>query len=306
MPISLAESFGDNPVSQSAEEPVEEAIVDETEGNIEESTEDVSEEVAEETAEEPSRTKFSYKRGDEDIEEDLTDEEVLMRVSRYRNAEERAREVAEKEKKINEIQETLQKQYEALKGAKDDPVALLKSLGVDFDDIAKKHALKQYEIDQMSPEERESYNNKIKLQDLEAKEKRRIEEDALRKRHEEDEKALNEYNAWGEALADKSGLKEFRYAKNMFFGEFANNRDKSNEELMDIVKKNFVEDTSNYIASLPQDQIMDTLGKDTVYKIVKAYSATKPKSNIIKGKSVSKKSKQDKFFSDLDSAFEAS
>jgi len=108
-----------------------------------------------------ARKKFKFKVDGAEIEEELSDNDVHVRLQKALAVEKRFQEVAGQRKQIEE----------ALKAIKSDPARALKELaGIDLDEWAEQRLTERYQEAMMPEEQREMAALKKKIADYEARE----------------------------------------------------------------------------------------------------------------------------------------
>lgn len=137
-----------------------------------------------------------YKAIIDGVEEEVNPEDLVKEYQKYKSSDKRFKEAAELRKQTEEMISQLQPVLEAIQSLEKDPWALHKSLGVNYDELATNYAyekaLKEYEAQNMSPEEKriKQLEEKLNAYENEYKKRKELEEQEANKRKEEEEKVL--------------------------------------------------------------------------------------------------------------------
>lgn len=277
-----------------------------------------AEEPAEQTVDPAKeKRKFKYKYNGEEFEEELTEDEIAYRVSKYRGAEEKFREAAEDRKEMQKVKVELDKKYDAVMKAKEDPIGYLKELGLDFDKLSTEHVTKLFELESMTPEQKEAYEAKKELAELK---KKNAENQKTREQAEADAqvaKEIDQYNKRTISILDAFNLPKDRNTALRVIDEFKNDfyyetqakqkgeyfQPRSDEEIAKAVRDNYSNEMTGYIGSLDGEDLLNTLGKDTVSKVIDAYMKGREKPKVTIGDKPVRKKKEKKIVGSLDEAF---
>lgn len=301
---TLAESFRTQPVEPQEEKTVEEPVSEEV---VEEPV--VEEKIPEDIQKEIGAIyRVKYRKGEQDVEEEIDDKKLTEVFGKAAYVEKEMEEVAKTRKDLEKATEAVKKQYEAIQNVKTDPVKAFKELGLDFDSVAKKTVLEQFEYEQMTDEQKAAYDAKKKLQEYQDKEKSWKEGEQKRVTEEENKKAIAMYQAWADKLAKESNLPYNEYLLDRFYAEFNRDRIKQafrkDDELISAVKEGFSKEMDEHIKKAPDETLLDLLGKDTVSRVVKLYTKSKERPDPVEADAPAKKRKKKEFFNDIDSAFD--
>lgn len=128
---------------------------------------------------EVQRLKFRLKVDGEEIEEELDEHELTIRLQKGLAADKRFREAAQRTREINEL----------IEKAKSDPDAFLKHLGLDPIEYAERKLERELERAQMTPEQVELEEARQRLQEYEQRE-RQLKEEQERRQWAEYEKQI--------------------------------------------------------------------------------------------------------------------
>ena len=254
-------------MEEKKEEVVQEVEATETEAPAEATQEEVK---AEEVKQELIRQLKLKVDGNEEVMElpfEVNKEQaewLANKIQPTRAAQKRFQEVAEQKRTI----ET------ALKNAKNDPAAALKTLGVDAQQFAEQYMEQIIREQDMSEEERRIAAAERRVAELEAQNKAR--EDALIKKQQEEQynasmtqitKQINE--ALESSDLPKSNTTQKRMAEYMMMN-LQNGVELPMGSIVELVKEDYLNDIKEMFGSASGDQLINLFGEEVTNKIRKS------------------------------------
>lgn len=183
-------------------------------------------------------------------------------------------------RRFNEAAQMRKEAEAQLARLKEDPWAVLKEIGVDVDEVAKKRVLTTFEEQQLTPEQKELRKALADVERLKGEQKsmaekahqERVREETERSQKEYGEKFLDALKKIGQPLGANSGWAVQRMAT-LELANLEQGLNLTADELAQAVKDDIAEEHKSVLAGLEGDALLDYLGEDTWKSVVKAASA---------------------------------
>lgn len=216
------------------------------------------------------------------VEQDVNQEDLIKDYQKYKSADKRFQEAAQLRKQAEEYISQWQPTLEALMTLDKDPWAVHKHLGMNYEDIATNYAyekaMRQYEEENMSPQEKRIKQLEQKLSSYESETKKRQEQESKlseeRKKQEQEKyyaEAIQKIDSDILGAIQKSGVKPTPRLIARIADEISNHLEAKGELLSaDIALRNVRNEVSNYS---PEELI--ALLKDEHLEKISAYRASK-------------------------------
>lgn len=215
----------------------------------------------------PVKKKFKYKADNQDVEEELSDEEITSRLSLAKAAHKRMSEAA-----------TIKKQTEQfIKLLQENPMAVLNNEKImgqkKFREIAEQFIYEQIQQESMTPEQREAIEKDKRLSDYERREKEQ------REQHEQNQ--LKQLESHYVQQFEKVMIEAFQSTnlpKNPFtvkrMAELMQKNlqyklDLPPQELAKLVKEDMQNEQKHLISSASAEQLIEMFGEEITNKIRK-------------------------------------
>lgn len=169
----------------------------------------------------------------------------------------------------------LRKQAEEI--LKADPIEFFKRAGKDGRQWAENFLLEQIKLEQMSPEQKEAHDNKMKLQQMENERKLQTANAAKQEQEAERIGFVKKYDAiFTEALGKVSLPKTAYTVKRMAELQATNLKNKLNldaDQLAKVVREDYMAERTQLYGGMEGEQLLEMVGTDIVKKIQKALIA---------------------------------
>jgi hypothetical protein len=214
-------------------------------------------------AAEAALKKYKVKVDGEEIE---VDENELLRGYQMRKAS---------DKRFAEATQARKQAEEFVRLLKTDPTKVLShpSIGHDVKKLAEDYLLAELEKEMMTPEQRQLKEYQQKLQQYEEMEKRQKEEYQNRQKEAVKQRYQQEYNQQIVGALENSGLPKTEHTVKRMIHYMYNALEKGYElnanDVVDLVKKDYIEDTKSLYSGLDSEALIKILGDDVAKKLRK-------------------------------------
>lgn len=211
------------------------------------------------------KRKFKLKVDGEEFEEELSDDDIRIRLQKDKAADKRLQEAAGERKKLAAALDFLRK----------NPKEALKQFGHDFDKLAQEHIAQLYNRETMDPAERERQDLQEKLKTYEQKEAERTKTEETQKQQAHREKVWSEMQEGFVQALDKVGYDK-GFAKSTLLPIMADVQEAALEAGVDLSPDEVAHETTKRLevihkkqmASLKGEALMKYLGDDAVNDII--------------------------------------
>ncbi|TGM95037.1 hypothetical protein EHR02_00090 [Leptospira levettii] len=247
-----------------------------------ENQEDEDEEEPEKEPKETKKVESEKKEVKEPKKEEISKDSVKVKI----NGEEKEIPVEELvksyQKGIGADQKFLEasrmrKQAEhALEVIRSNPFEVLEKMGIDVEELAEERLYRKIQLEQMTPEEREAYENKERLRKYEEMERQKREEEEHQRFLEKKAMLLKASLHQIQEVMEKYDLPKEPYVLKKFTSlmnkAISNRMSYSFEDLVPLVKEELAKDEKYYLNQYKKkdiDSLINYLGEDTVKEIQK-------------------------------------
>lgn len=178
--------------------------------------------------------------------------------------------------RLQEAMQARKQSEEFVRLLKDNPIQLLSDprIGVDIKKLAEDFLLEEIKKEQMSPDQRELSEAKKKLQKYEQWQKQQEEEQIKQKDAQLVEHYQKSYQTEIIDALETSGLPKTQATVNRMIYYMSqalqNGYEMGAKDVVDIVKKDYMQETKDLYANMPEDKLYELLGDDLAKKVVKA------------------------------------
>lgn len=215
----------------------------------------------------PAKRKFKYKADNQDIEEELSDDEIANRLSLAKAASKRMQEAAATKKQTEQLLRALQEN--PLEVLNDDRIMGQKK----FREIAENFLIEQLKLEQMSPEQRLQMERDRELQHYKEQEKLRQQEQEQQKMAGLEKQYIEKFEKTIIDALQSSGLpknpKTVASMARLLQLSIKNGIEADSKILAQMVKDEYQTDLKSIIGDLEAEQLLAMFGDDIANKIRK-------------------------------------
>jgi len=222
---------------------------------------------AEETAarKEAERRRYKLRLEGKELEEELSDDEVSVRLQRAHAAE----------KRIHEANSLKQQFEEALKYGKENPVeAFEKLFGVKFDQLAESRLQSRYEEAILPEHEQEKLKLQRELDGLKKREADRVQQEQMRARQEFEQQVQADTEREFIDAMERGGFEKNRAVLAMMADvaelNLQHGIDLTPDQLVAETKRRMTTMAKHVLPSLKGPKLLEFLGEDAVREVVRA------------------------------------
>lgn len=214
----------------------------------------------------PATEKKRYKVKIDDQEAEVDEDEVVAGYQRAKAAHKRFEEASKLRKQAEQLVHAL----------KNDPISVLTDprLGVDFKQLAVDYLAKEFEQEEMSPEQRRASELERKVREYEEKEAARIQEAEQAELSQAQQRFAQELEHEFSGVLETSGIpKTTESVRRMAYVKLQAieaGYDMTAAEIAAEVKRSYAEEHTSYFGALDGDALLSAIGEPTLKKIRKA------------------------------------
>jgi hypothetical protein len=245
---------------------------EDTETDTDDETEEESDETKEETEEEKDGVeKHTLKVLGEKLE--LTLDELKQLASKGKGADQKFHQAAESRRKIEEV----------FKALEENPFATLGKMGKNVKEMAEDFLMKEYELDSMTPEQKETYKMKQEFEEMKRRENETVRQTKEREAQEAAEKARVDLEEKFTSGLTEHGLpaNDVTLSKMAYHMESVLNYNKEQKnqglpeirvdvsKMAEMVAESLVEENKRIVNELTPEKLEQMYGKDFVKKLQK-------------------------------------